>query len=81
MNYGEGLPKKLRIMAGMISMCERIQFGSDAELMYQAADEIEKAKDLLRKASYSIGDRAFPDSEDHVLFQEIDLFLERDDDE
>lgn len=81
MNYGEGLPKKLRIMAGMLNMGERIQFGSDAELMYLAADKIDEAKELLRKAAYSIGDRAVPDTADYSLFQEITRFLERDDDE
>lgn len=77
--YGKGLPKRLRIKAGMISMGERIAWGSDSDLMYEAADRLEKAKELLMKAAYSLGDRALPDSPDHDLFQEIDLFLENDD--
>lgn len=36
------LVKDLRIKAGMIMMCERIPFGSDAALMEQAANEIEQ---------------------------------------
>lgn len=36
------LPKQLRIMAGMISMGERIAWGSDSAIMEQAADLIAK---------------------------------------
>lgn len=38
------LPRDLRIKAGMIMMCERIPFGSDATLMELAANEIEQLK-------------------------------------
>lgn len=34
------LAKELRIMAGMITMCERISFGSDSALMEKSATEI-----------------------------------------
>lgn len=34
------LVKRLRIMAGMLTMCERIPFGDDAKLMSRAADFI-----------------------------------------
>lgn len=36
------LAKDLRIMAGMIQMCERISFGSDSALMEKAATGIER---------------------------------------
>lgn len=42
------LPKRLRITAGMIQLGERIAWGSDAEIMEEAADEID---DLLIKLS------------------------------
>ena len=37
----EALIKSLRIKAGMIRMGERITWGSETELMYQAADALE----------------------------------------
>jgi len=35
------LPKRLRIKAGMIEMCERIAWGSDSALMREAADALD----------------------------------------
>jgi len=42
------LPEKLRIKASMIQLGERIAWGSEAELMEQAADEIERLASELR---------------------------------
>jgi chromosome segregation ATPase len=42
------LPKRLRIKAGMIQLGERIAWGSDAEIMEEAADEIERINESLR---------------------------------
>lgn len=41
------LPKRLRIMAGMLAMGERISFGSDSALMEDAAAEIERLEKEL----------------------------------
>lgn len=81
MNYGKRFPKKLRIMAGMLNMGERIKFGSDAELMYIAADKIEQAEELLSRAAKTLGKKTFPDTPDADLLDEIDLFLGCDDDD
>lgn len=41
------LPKRLRIKAGMIQLGEKIAWGSDTELMYEAADRIETLESNL----------------------------------
>jgi hypothetical protein len=38
----KSLPEKLRLTADMISMGEKIAWGSDTELMYEAAERIEE---------------------------------------
>ncbi len=38
----ETLPQKLRVKADMITLCERIQWGSETSLMREAADRIEE---------------------------------------
>lgn len=43
----DNLIKELRIKADMILNCEKITFGSDAEIMYSAADAIESLIDLV----------------------------------
>jgi hypothetical protein len=40
----DDLKKDLRVKAGMIMMCERIPFGSDAALMERAAAEIDRVE-------------------------------------
>lgn len=47
------LPKRLRIMAGMLAMCERIAFGSDSAIMDEAADEIERLNSTILLCSGS----------------------------
>ena len=44
------LPKLLRIKADMIVMGEPIALHSDAELMKQAANQIEELKQLIKEA-------------------------------
>lgn len=51
------LPEKLRIKASMIQLGERIAWGSEAELMEQAADEIERLASELRIANMHISAR------------------------
>lgn len=55
---------------------ERIPRMGYLKQVRELKERIEKAEDLLRRAAYSIGDRALPDSADHALFEEIDLFLD-----
>ena len=43
------LPKRLRIKAGMIQLGEIIAWGSDAEIMEEAADEIDRLKAVPMK--------------------------------
>lgn len=44
---------RLRIVAGMISMGERIAWGSDSSAMYEAADIIEKSVIVLEELAES----------------------------
>jgi hypothetical protein len=46
----ETLPQKLRIKADMITLCERIQWGSETSLMREAADRIEELEASLNVA-------------------------------
>ena len=48
--------KRLRIKAGMIQMGERIEWGSDSGLMYEAADVIEQL--MARDEQYTPADMA-----------------------
>lgn len=54
------LVKRLRILAGMISMCEPVSWGSDSSAMNAAADEIERLHELL------IANGIDPDVEQYV---------------
>lgn len=47
------LPDRLRIKAGMIEMCETIPFGSDALLMREAADELERIEKVYATTNKS----------------------------
>lgn len=42
------LPERLRIMAGMLAMGERISFGSDSVIMDEAAKEIENLQSQIQ---------------------------------
>ena len=56
------LQERLRIKAGVMSMGEKITFGSDTELMYEAADKIdqlEEAKGLAVNVASSISKTRF----------------------
>ena len=41
------LVKRLRTVADMIYMCEKIPFGQDVDLMLKTADEIERLRGLI----------------------------------
>lgn len=46
----ETLAQKLRVKADMITLCERIQWGSETSLMREAAEEIEWLETQLKIA-------------------------------
>jgi hypothetical protein len=59
----------------MISMGEKIAWGSDSNAMYEAADIIEKAARLLEQAQYHLGNMALPDTSAFGVFEDIHSFL------
>lgn len=54
LSRADDLPKRLRIKAGVMSMGEKIAWGSDTELMYEAANEIERLRNIIYKAQISL---------------------------
>ena len=48
------LPKRLRIKASMIQLGERIAWGSETELMHEAADRIAELESQLAAAEAAI---------------------------
>lgn len=51
------LPKRLRIKADMIRMGEKISYGTDSALMDEAADEIERLREILRERTKTEDER------------------------
>lgn len=49
MNKEKTIEERLRIMADMISLGERISWGGDSALMREAADELEKRDRIARQ--------------------------------
>ena len=56
-NTREELIKELRMVANMINMCERIQWGRETTLMDKAADMLETHLQELQKAREDSGKR------------------------
>ena len=69
------LVKRLTIKAGVMEMCEAIEWGSDTSIMREAAARIEGLEDALAKAMAVVEMVASADV-DAVLGQAVDLSCE-----
>ena len=69
------LVKRLTIKAGVMEMCEAIEWGSDTSIMREAAARIEGLEDALARAMVVVEMIASADV-DAVLGQAVDLSCE-----
>jgi hypothetical protein len=50
------LPEEMRVVAGMLSMGERIQFGRNADLLQRGAAEIERLRAEIESRTQRVAD-------------------------
>ena len=62
------LIERLRITAGMITMCEKISWGQDSAVMQEAADALEAARELAEAMGGALEALSGPDD---VAFLDI----------